>query len=231
MVDRACQGHGLSICGSKPWHAPGSLEKFFTCNREVGVVTLLNGSQANLAQKSCSSGSGGGLQFARYGTTLRPPLLRSCAMEPVSFCGGRLVLFRQRTHTGWHQEQCSVSGLLCVILTCGDADVLTIVPAAEQVAIVGGQDITGLPGGRILSERHNSAVMKLLGLVETALAPLFPRGKEDRRLHEARVLWASLYGIASLAVSQKLPEAEKPEDMAASLAANYIAGLRVQCAA
>ena len=73
--------------------------------------------------------------------------------------------------------------------------------------------------------------MKLLGLAETALAPLFPPGKENRRLHEARVLWASLYGIASLAVSQKLPEAETSEDMVASLAASYIAGLRAQCAA
>jgi AcrR family transcriptional regulator len=87
-----------------------------------------------------------------------------------------------------------------------------------------------LPDGKILSERHNSAVMKLLGLVETALAPLFPPGKEDRRHHEARVLWASLYGIASLAASQKLGKAETPEDMVASLASNYIAGLRAQCA-
>ncbi len=71
--------------------------------------------------------------------------------------------------------------------------------------------------------------MKLLGLAETALAPLFPPGKADRRHHEARVLWASLYGIASLAVSRKLPEAETPEDMVASLVANYIAGLRAQC--
>ncbi len=88
-----------------------------------------------------------------------------------------------------------------------------------------------LPDGKILSERHNSAVMKLLGLVETALAPLFPPGKEDRRHHEARVLWASLYGIASLANSQRLGEAETPEDMVVSLAANYIAGLRAQCVA
>ena len=88
-----------------------------------------------------------------------------------------------------------------------------------------------LPDDRTLPERHISAVTRLLGLAETALAPLFPPGKEDRRLHEARVLWASLYGIASLAVSRKLAQAETPEDMARSLAANYIAGLRAQCAA
>ena len=87
------------------------------------------------------------------------------------------------------------------------------------------------PDGRNLPERHISAVTNLLGLVETALAPLFPPGKEDRRLHEARVLWASLYGITSLAVSRKLPDAVTPEDMAASLVANYIDGLRSQCAA
>ena len=85
-----------------------------------------------------------------------------------------------------------------------------------------------LPDGRTLHERHITAVARLLGLAETALAPLFPSGMEDRRLHEARVLWASLYGIASLAVSGKLAQAETPEYMAGSLATNYIAGLRAQ---
>ncbi len=88
-----------------------------------------------------------------------------------------------------------------------------------------------LPDGRTLHERHIAAVTRLHGLTETALAPLFPPGMEDRRLHEARVLWASLYGIASLAVSGKLAQAETPEDMAGSLATNYIAGLRAQCTA
>ena len=85
-----------------------------------------------------------------------------------------------------------------------------------------------LPDGTALNQRHILAVTKLLGLVEAALAPLFPPGKEDRRLHEARVLWASLDGIASLAVSGKLAQAETPEYMAGSLATNYIAGLRAQ---
>ena len=82
-----------------------------------------------------------------------------------------------------------------------------------------------------ITERHISAVTRLLGLAETALVPLFPPGKEDRRLHEARVLWASLYGIASPAISRKLAQAETPEDMAGSLASNYIVGLRAQYAA
>ncbi len=88
-----------------------------------------------------------------------------------------------------------------------------------------------LPDGRTLHARHIAAVTRLLGLAETALAPLFPPGMEDCRLHEARVIWASLYGIASLAVSGKLAQAETPEDMAESLATNYIAGLRAQCTA
>ena len=91
MVDRACRGHGLSIRGSKPWHAHGPLEKFFAYNREVGVVTLLNGSQANLAQKSCSSGSGGGLQFAVCAVRDDP---QTTNIEIVCD-GARLLLWRK----------------------------------------------------------------------------------------------------------------------------------------
>jgi len=87
-----------------------------------------------------------------------------------------------------------------------------------------------LPNGRTYPERHASAVTSLLGLAETALAPLFPPGEENRRLHEARVLWASLYGVIFLAVSQKLAPTESPDQMARSLVANYVAGLRVRCA-
>lgn len=87
-----------------------------------------------------------------------------------------------------------------------------------------------LPDGKTLHERHISAVTRLLGLAETALEPLFSPGMENDLLHESRVLWASLHGITSLAVSGKLAQAETPEDMARSLATNYIAGLRAQCA-
>lgn len=87
-----------------------------------------------------------------------------------------------------------------------------------------------LPDGKTLHERHISAVTRLLGLAETALEPLFSPGMENGLLHESRVLWASLHGITSLAVSGKLAQAETPEDMARSLATNYIAGLRAQCA-
>ena len=83
-----------------------------------------------------------------------------------------------------------------------------------------------VPHGDQLPERHFEKVRQLLALVEVAIAPLFPPGREDERLHSARVLWTGLHGICSLSASGTMAKTETPEAMADTLISNYIAGLR-----
>ena len=83
-----------------------------------------------------------------------------------------------------------------------------------------------VPHGAELPGWYHDKVQRLLGLVEEALAPLFPPGQESARLHSARVMWAGLHGACSLANVGALAEAETVPDMADSLIANYVAGLR-----
>ncbi len=83
-----------------------------------------------------------------------------------------------------------------------------------------------LPEGRPLPEWYLEKVARLLALVEAAIAPLFPPGREVERLHSARVLWSSLHGMCSVASAGRLGEAESLAAMADSLATNYVAGLR-----
>ena len=63
-------------------------------------------------------------------------------------------------------------------------------------------------------------------MAETAIAPMFPPGREDDRLHAVRVLWTGLHGICSLAASGAMVKHETPEAMADTLITNYITGLR-----
>lgn len=83
-----------------------------------------------------------------------------------------------------------------------------------------------LPDGEVQPDWYTEKILKVLGLVETALAPLFPLGQETERLHSARVLWASVHGICSLEVVDKLADTETVEALSNSLIANYLAGLR-----
>jgi AcrR family transcriptional regulator len=85
-----------------------------------------------------------------------------------------------------------------------------------------------LPAGRESPEWMVQRTRILLGLAERAVAPLFAGGDEARLAHEAQVLWAGLYGIASLATAAKLPPGESPEAMVRTLVRNSIAGIRVQ---
>ncbi len=71
-------------------------------------------------------------------------------------------------------------------------------------------------------------VQRLMRLVEDALAPLFD-SKDVRELREAAaVLWSSLHGICTLALDGRLSlvSARSVPQMAQSLIANYLAGLR-----
>ena len=73
---------------------------------------------------------------------------------------------------------------------------------------------------------YRDRISKLLGLVETALKPLYSSGSIRNRGHDAHVLWGSLYGIASLASADKLPSNVTAHQLVLSLIRNYVAGIR-----
>jgi len=83
-----------------------------------------------------------------------------------------------------------------------------------------------LPDGEVQPDWYTEKILRVLGRVETALAPLFDAGQEAERLHSARVLWASLHGICSLEAVDKLADTETVEALSDSLITNYLAGLR-----
>ena len=86
------------------------------------------------------------------------------------------------------------------------------------------------PAGTDLPAWYLNKVQKLMRLVEDALAPLFD-SKDARGLREASaVLWTSLHGICTLAEDGRLSlvSARSVPQMAKSLIANYLAGLRTQ---
>jgi AcrR family transcriptional regulator len=78
----------------------------------------------------------------------------------------------------------------------------------------------------ILAELR-AAAARLVSVVERALAPLFPPGAEQERSLSAAVLWTSLEGIGALSATDviHLVAPASARDMAASLIANYLAGL------
>ncbi len=83
-----------------------------------------------------------------------------------------------------------------------------------------------LPNGRTAPAWFIEKRETLIGFGAQAIAPLFQPGEETIRHHEAHVLWAGLYGIASLGTAGKLPASESPQLMVQSLIRNYLAGLR-----
>ena len=83
-----------------------------------------------------------------------------------------------------------------------------------------------LPTDMEMPNWYRDKTGRLLELIEDAIAEFFEPGQEAQRLHHARVLWASLYGICSLHLAEKLANAESVELMAESLITNYIKGLR-----
>lgn len=83
-----------------------------------------------------------------------------------------------------------------------------------------------LPSGKAVSERYFAQVERLLGLAAIALEPVTPGKSAEVREQDALVLWASLYGIASLANADKLGPLVNPMELVKTLVANYVAGLR-----
>ncbi len=87
-----------------------------------------------------------------------------------------------------------------------------------------------LPNGAELPEWYHEKIRRLLGLLERALAPLFPPGQEAEKHHSARVLWSSLYGIGALESASKLGINVSVEALSDSLISNYLVGLRTRVA-
>jgi AcrR family transcriptional regulator len=83
-----------------------------------------------------------------------------------------------------------------------------------------------LPEGKEMPEWYDARVMRLLALVAKTLAPFFREGEEDERLHEARLLWASLYGITSLESAGKIGKHETSESMVDSLIRIHLTSLQ-----
>ncbi len=87
-----------------------------------------------------------------------------------------------------------------------------------------------LPDGAKLPERYITTVNRLIGLCALALGPIFDgvADGEEKAIHEANVLWASIYGIVSLDSAKKLPAFEAVDELAESLVLNYVAGLKAR---
>lgn len=83
-----------------------------------------------------------------------------------------------------------------------------------------------LPETRQMPDWHHDKILRLIGLLERALAPLFQAGRETERHHAARVLWSSLHGICSLESAGKLVASETVTAMTETLVTHFLAGLR-----
>lgn len=70
----------------------------------------------------------------------------------------------------------------------------------------------------------------LMSRVETAMAPLFPAHADLERQRAARVLWAGVHGITSLATANKLSNVtnEAASLLVRDLIRNYLAGVAAQ---
>lgn len=84
--------------------------------------------------------------------------------------------------------------------------------------------------GAALPDWYLVRVQRLMQLVEDALSPLFADNEIDERREAASVLWSSLHGICTLAQDGRLSlvSAQSVPQMARSLIANYLVGLRAR---
>ena len=84
-----------------------------------------------------------------------------------------------------------------------------------------------LPADKPLPDWYAAKLDALLALLERALEPVVPTPSKREQRDAARILWASLHGISSLAVSGKLGlvSAKTAQEMADALIRDYVAGL------
>ena len=83
-----------------------------------------------------------------------------------------------------------------------------------------------LPEGRDLPPWFQAKLSTLLRIVEDALLTLLPEAHQGQADEMARILWASLHGIATLSATGKLGivTAKTAQEMANSLLNDYLAG-------
>jgi AcrR family transcriptional regulator len=81
------------------------------------------------------------------------------------------------------------------------------------------------PQGLSTPDWYREKVLRLMALVERAIASLFKAGDERRRMHEARVLWSSFHGIVWLEATSKLGGKETVQSLSNSLIDNYVYAL------
>ena len=84
-----------------------------------------------------------------------------------------------------------------------------------------------LPDGQVAPEWYATKVTLVLSVVEAALTPLFDSKQSAEKENAARVLWASVHGICSLAQSGKLQTVttQNAKQMTDVLITNFVAGL------
>jgi AcrR family transcriptional regulator len=84
-----------------------------------------------------------------------------------------------------------------------------------------------LPAGAELPPWYQAKLEGLLARVEEALMPMFPAGNVADRQRAARVLWAGVHGITSLATADKLSivTSEAASRLIDDLVATYVRGL------
>ncbi len=87
-----------------------------------------------------------------------------------------------------------------------------------------------LTNGRTVPEWYARKVDKMLGLIERALAPVFADGARQTAGAHARVLWASLHGICSLAQADKLDvlNMDSVRTMAEIMVHTFVAGIEAE---
>lgn len=83
-----------------------------------------------------------------------------------------------------------------------------------------------LPKGHDLPERYHIHVDGLLGLGRKALAPLYGSEFDEGARQNARIIWASLYGIVSLELASKLSKIDEVEEFIEVLIRNFLSGLK-----
>ena len=87
-----------------------------------------------------------------------------------------------------------------------------------------------LPPGRSLPSWYGEKLAGLLGLLESAISPLFDPAQDRDIARSARVLWCAMHGICSLARSGKLGVVgpDSLDSMARELIASYTTGLKTR---
>ncbi len=83
-----------------------------------------------------------------------------------------------------------------------------------------------LPSGRSRPVWYYRRMDRLFVPVEDALRPMLADGRAAERRRSARVLWAGIHGICSLASDEAVLGWGDVDAMAESLIRNYVAGLR-----